>query len=129
MHEDYGEEIKRSNAPSNQDEYLTCHATSSTEAARASSEHERANIGHGKETSAGDSQAGVSNSNCSVGHMRTHKVTCGAHYDADATIAVPELNFTPYFLRKVSRIIGKSFLAVSTFVLINSSRLRNLFTR
>jgi len=45
---------------------------------------------------------GVSNSNCSVGHMRTYKVTCGPHYDADATIAVPELNLTPYFLRKVS---------------------------
>jgi len=31
-----------------------------------------------------------------------YKVTRGPHYDADATIAVPELNFTSYFLRKVS---------------------------
>ena len=48
--------------------------------------------------------------------MRTHKVTHGQHYDADATIAVLELNFTYYFLRNVSRIIGISFLAVFTFV-------------
>jgi len=34
----------------------------------------------------------VSNANYSVGHMRTYKVTQGSHYDADATIAVPELN-------------------------------------
>ena len=45
---------------------------------------------------------GVSNSNCSVCHMRTYKVTRGPHYDVDATIAVPELNFTSCFLRKVS---------------------------
>ena len=32
-------------------------------------------------------------------------------------------------MRKVSWIIGKSFLAISTFVLINSSHLRNLFNR
>ena len=44
----------------------------------------------------------VSNSNCSVGHMRTYKVTHGPHNDADTTTAVPELNFTSYFLRKVS---------------------------
>jgi len=31
-------------------------------------------------------------------------------------LAVPELNFTSYFLRKVSRIVGKSFLEVSLFV-------------
>ena len=59
--------------------------------------------------------------------MRAYKVTRGLHYDANATIAVPELKFTFYFLRKVSLIIGKSFLAVSTSVLINFSRLRNLF--
>ena len=40
------------------------------------------------------SSPGVSNSNCSVGHIRTYKVTRGPHYDADATIAVHELNFT-----------------------------------
>jgi len=34
---------------------------------------------------------GVSNSNCSMGKMRTYKVTRGAHYDADETIAAPEL--------------------------------------
>jgi len=48
------------------------------------------------------SKTGVSNSNCSVGHMRTYKVTRGPHYDADATIAVPELNFRSSFLRNVS---------------------------
>jgi len=34
---------------------------------------------------------GVSNSNCSVGHMRAYKVNRGPHYDADTAIAVPEL--------------------------------------
>jgi len=34
---------------------------------------------------------GVSNSTCSVGHMRMYKVNCGPHYNADATTAVPEL--------------------------------------
>jgi len=35
-------------------------------------------------------KAGVSNSNCSDGQMRTYKVTRGSHYDADTTMAVPE---------------------------------------
>jgi len=47
-------------------------------------------------------RTGVSNWNCSVGNMRTYKVNRVLHYDADATIAVPELNFTSYFLPKVS---------------------------
>jgi len=47
-------------------------------------------------------KSGASNSNCSVVHVRTYKVTRGLHYDVDATAAVPELNFTPCFLRKVS---------------------------
>jgi len=41
------------------------------------------------------------------------------HYDADATMAYLNLTrkiFISYFLRKVSWVIGKSFLAVSTFV-------------
>jgi len=33
-------------------------------------------------------RAGVSNSTCSVGHIRTYKVTRGPHYNADATTAV-----------------------------------------
>jgi len=37
------------------------------------------------------SKPGVSNSICSVGHMRTYKAIRGPHYDADATTAVPEL--------------------------------------
>jgi len=48
---------------------------------------------------------GVSNSNCTVGHMRTYKVTREPHYDADATVEVPELietAITSYFLRMVS---------------------------
>jgi len=36
-------------------------------------------------------RAGVSNSNCSVGHIRTYKETCGPHYNADATTTVCEL--------------------------------------
>jgi len=43
-------------------------------------------------------RSGVSNSNCSVGHMRTYKVTRRPHYDADATIVAPKLNFTSYLL-------------------------------
>jgi len=35
-------------------------------------------------------RSGVSNSNCSVGQIRTYKVTRGPHYDADATMAVPQ---------------------------------------
>jgi len=76
-------------------------------------------------------KAGISNSNCSVGHMKTYKVTRGPHYDADAEIAVPELletAFTSYFLRKASWITDRSFPAISTFLVILSSRLRNLFT-
>jgi len=34
--------------------------------------------------------------------MGTYKVTSGPQYDADATVAVPERDFTSYFLRKVS---------------------------
>ena len=34
-----------------------------------------------------DSRAGVSNSNCSVGHMKAFKVTRGPHYNADAITA------------------------------------------
>ena len=65
------------------------------------------------------SNAGISNSNFSVGQMKTCKVSRGPHYDADEIIAVPELTktaFTSCFLRKVSWIIGKSFLTVSTFI-------------
>jgi len=73
---------------------------------------------------------GVSNSTCSVGHMRTYEVTCGPDDNADATTAVCELTRKQhlFFLRKVSWIIDKSFPAVSMFVLIISSRLRKLFT-
>ena len=54
--------------------------------------------------------------------MRTDKVTEGPHYDADATMVVPqpysllETDITSYFPRKISWVIGKLFLAVSTFV-------------
>jgi len=53
--------------------------------------------------------------------MRSHKVTPGPHYDSDATIAasedpyILETAFTSYFLRKVSWVIGKLFLAVCKF--------------
>ena len=50
MHEIKAKEIKWSNVPSNRDVDLT-YATSSSVAAGASSEHERANIDHRKETS------------------------------------------------------------------------------
>jgi len=36
------------------------------------------------------STTGVSNSSCSEGQMWTYKETQGPHYDADATVAVPE---------------------------------------
>jgi len=36
-------------------------------------------------------RTGVSNANCSVGHMKTLKVTRGPHYDADTAMVVPEL--------------------------------------
>jgi len=35
-------------------------------------------------------RAGVSNSICSVGQMRTYKVTRGPHYDTNATMALPQ---------------------------------------
>ena len=41
---------------------------------------------------------GVSNSNCSVGQMRTCMVTRGPHYDADETIAVPELTKNSFYI-------------------------------
>jgi len=40
----------------------------------------------------------VSNSNCFVGHMRTYKVTCGPHYDADTAVAVPELTSNSFYI-------------------------------
>jgi len=46
--------------------------------------------------------------------MRTYKVTRGPHYDAATAVAVPELtrnSFYIYFLRKLSLITCKSFLA------------------
>jgi len=56
MHEITAKETKRNSAPSNRDDDLT-YATSSSEAGRESSEHERASIGHGNETSSGDFRA------------------------------------------------------------------------
>jgi len=41
---------------------------------------------------------GVPNSSCSVGQMRTCKVTRGPHYDADETIAVPELIKNSFYI-------------------------------
>jgi len=35
-------------------------------------------------------KTGVANSNCSEGQMRTYKISRKPHYDADATMAVPE---------------------------------------
>jgi len=40
----------------------------------------------------------VSNSNCSVGQMRTSEITRGPHYDADETIAVPELTEKSFYV-------------------------------
>ena len=90
---------------------------------------------------------GVSNSDCCVGHMRTHKghmrthkghmrthkVTRGPHYIADATMSVSEFARNSIYIlfpaKGITNYIGKSFLAVSTFAVINCNRLRNLFTR
>jgi len=66
------------------------------------------------------SRAGVSNSTCSEGHMRTYKVTCRPHYNADATTAVCELtriSFCIFISCRRYQIIDKSFLAV--YVSIN----------
>ena len=41
---------------------------------------------------------GVSNSNCSVGHMRAYEVTREPHYDADATMAVPKLTWNRFYI-------------------------------
>jgi len=46
-------------------------------------------------------KAGVSNSSCSEGQIRSYKVTRGPHYDADATMAVPQ----PY-KKQLSHIIS-----------------------
>jgi len=42
--------------------------------------------------------AGISNLNCYEGQMRTYKVTCGPHYDADATMAVPEPYWKQFYM-------------------------------
>jgi len=44
------------------------------------------------------SNAGVSNSNWSVGQMGTHKVIRGPHCDAEATIAVPECTRNSFYI-------------------------------
>jgi len=44
------------------------------------------------------SKSGVSNSNCSVGQMGTYKVTRAPHYDAEATIAVPECTRNSFYI-------------------------------
>jgi len=52
--------------------------------------------------------------------MRAYKVTPGPYYDTDATMVISEhaylleIAFTSYFLRKVSCVIGKQFLALCT---------------
>jgi len=53
MPEITAEEIKRNNVPKQSRYRPHTYATSSLEAANASSEHERANIDHGKEASSG----------------------------------------------------------------------------
>jgi len=69
-----------------------------------------------KITSASVSKTEVSNSDCSEGQTRTYKVTWGPHYDADASMAVPELTTNILFPAKSIMSYLKSFLAVSTFV-------------
>jgi len=44
----------------------------------------------GRELPNTPSTAGVSNSNCAEGQMKTYKVTRGPHYDADSTMALLE---------------------------------------
>jgi len=78
-------------------------------------------------TKHGPSNAGVSNSKCSEGQIRTYKITCGPHYDnlrnalwwwrnKSRTSTLQETAFMSYFLRKVWWVIDKPFLAVSTIV-------------
>jgi len=73
---------------------------------------------HDKQTSC---RLGISNSNCSVGYMRTYKITRGPHYDADATIAVPELTRNSFYILFPAK-------GIMNYRQIISSRLRNLFT-
>jgi len=40
----------------------------------------------------------VSNSNCSVGHMRTNEVTHGLHYDPDTTMVDHELPRSSFYM-------------------------------
>jgi len=44
------------------------------------------------------SSAGVSNSNWSVGQMGTYKAIRGPHYDAEATIVVPECTRNSFYI-------------------------------
>jgi len=64
--------------------------------------------------------------------MRTHKVTRGPHYIADATMSASEFARNSIYIlfpaKGIMNDIGKSFLAVSTFAVINCNRLNNLFT-
>ena len=43
-------------------------------------------------------RAGVSKSDCFVSHMRTYKITSGPHYNADATMSVPELTTISFYI-------------------------------
>jgi len=63
------------------------------------------------------------NSNCSVGHIRTFKVTRGPHYDADTTVGVPELTRNSFYIlfpangiMKYKQIIyGRLYVSVNQF--------------
>jgi len=52
----------------------------------------------GLETNICYASAGVPNSNCFLGQIRTCEVTRGPHYDADAKIAVPELTRNRFYI-------------------------------
>jgi len=50
--------------------------------------------------------------------MKTYKVTQGPHYDADETMATPELTRNSFYILFITKgeSYKKTFLAVSTFV-------------
>jgi len=71
---------------------------------------------------------GVPNSNCSEGQTKTYKETRGPRYGNPraalwrwrnncGTWTLPETALTSYFLRKVSWVVGKSFLTFTAFIL------------
>jgi len=48
--------------------------------------------------------------------MRTYKVSCGPHYDADATMAVPELTRNSFYILFHGRSQGQIFSKANNLI-------------